>query len=151
MKLFLMWIAGVSMLVLLATGCTVIREVPMEQALPKEASPELQLCRSLLEAFLKDDARGFVRQLPEETQNSFDVKKFEDTRTYITKTLGQPISYQYLTTLEFVTLSPHIWKIRFERKDRQGETIRSEALFRIITGQTGPEKKDVSVIGFNFL
>ena len=104
-----------------------------------------------LEAFLKDDARGFVNHLPEDTRNEFDIKKFNDTRTYITKTLGTPVAYQYLTTLKFVTLSPHIWKIEFERKDRKGEIIRSEALFRIITGQTGPEKKDVSVIGFNFL
>lgn len=149
MKLFLSGIACALMLVL--AGCTVIRELPAAQALPEKASPEMELCRKLLEAFLKDDAGGFVSQLPADTRNSFDVKKFDDTRTYITKTLGQPISYQYLTTLEFVTLSPHIWKIRFERKDRKGETIRSEALFRIITGQTGQDKKDVSVIGFNFL
>ena len=135
--------------VLALTGCTVIREVPMEQALPKTATPELKLCRSLLEAFLKDDASGFVNQLPEDTREQFDVRKFTSTRSYITSTMGQPISFQYLTTLEFVTLSPHIWKIRFERQDRKGRTIRSEALFRIITGDVGGGKP--AVIGFNFL
>lgn len=151
MKRIVSWMLLPVVLLMLVSGCTVIREVPMEQALPEAATPELQLCRVLLEAFLKDDARGFVNHLPEDTRNEFDVKKFNDTRTYITKTLGTPVAYQYLTTLKFVTLSPHIWKIEFERKDRKGEIIRSEALFRIITGQTGPEKKDVSVIGFNFL
>ncbi len=151
MKRFMSWTAVLALVMVLAGGCTVIQEVPMEQALPEQATPELKLCRTLLEAFLKDDARSFVQNLPEDTRNSFDVKKFDDTRKYITTTLGQPVAFQYLTTLQFVTLSPHIWKIQFERKDRKGETIRSEALFRIITGQVGPEKKDVSVIGFNFL
>lgn len=131
------------------TGCTVIREVPMEQALPDNAAPEMQLCRSLLEAFLKDDAAGFVAKLPEDTRDQFDRQKFDSTRKYITSTMGQPVSYQYLTTLEFAILSPHIWKIRFERKDRQGKVIHSEALFRIITGDVGNGK--VAVIGFNFL
>lgn len=151
MKQFMLCAAAAVCAMFLAAGCTVIREVPMEQALPEAATPELQLCRMMLEAFLKNDAKSFVNHLPEETRNGFDMKKFEDTRKYITTTLGQPVAFQYLTTLEFVTLSPHIWKIRFERKDRKGEIIHSEALFRIITGQTGPEKKDVSVIGFNFL
>ena len=131
------------------TGCTVIQEVPMEQALPKDATPEMKLCRSLLEAFLKNDADGFVKQLPEDTRDQFDVRKFTSTRDYITSTMGQPIAYQYLTTLEFVTLSPHIWKIRFERQDRKGKTLHSEALFRIITGDVGNGK--AAVIGFNFL
>ena len=152
MKRFMVWTAVAALAMLLTGGCcTLIREVPMEQALPAEASPELKLCRTLLEAFLKDDADSFVKSLPEDTRNNFDVKKFNDTRKYITTTLGQPVEFQYLTTLKFVTLSPHIWKILFERKNRKGEVIQSEALFRIITGQTGPEKKDVSVIGFNFL
>ena len=151
MKRIVSWMLLGGLLLMFVSGCTVIREVPMEQALPEQAAPELQLCRVLLEAFLKNDARAFVDHLPADTRNDFDVKKFDDTREYITKTLGTPVTYQYVTTLKFVTLSPHIWKIGFERKDRKGEIIRSEALFRIITGQTGPEKKDVSVIGFNFL
>lgn len=150
MKRFMVF-AAVMALGVLFSGCTVINEVSMAQALPEQATPEMKLCRTLLEAFLKDDAAGFVQSLPEDARSNFDVKKFNDTRKYITTTLGQPVAFQYLTTLEFVTLSPHIWKIQFERKDRKGEVIRSEALFRIITGQTGPEKKDVSVIGFNFL
>ena len=150
MKRFMVF-AAVMALGVLFSGCTVINEVPMAQALPEQATPEMKLCRTLLEAFLKNDAGSFVQSLPEDTRSNFDVKKFNDTRKYITTTLGQPVAFQYLTTLEFVTLSPHIWKILFERTDRKGEVIRSEALFRIITGQTGPEKKDVSVIGFNFL
>lgn len=148
MKYFLSVIA-VTAAVLALTGCTVIREMPMEQALPKDATPEMKLCRSLLEAFLKNDAAGFVELLPEDTREKFDMRKFTATRDYITSTMGQPISFQYLTTLEFVTLSPHIWKIRFERKDKKGNIIRSEALFRIITGDVGQGK--VAVIGFNFL
>ena len=148
MKHFLSVIA-VMAAVLSLTGCTVIREMPMEQALPKDATPEMKLCRSLLEAFLKNDASGFVSQLPEDTREKFDMRKFTSTRDYIVSTMGQPISYRYLTTLEFVTLSPHIWKIRFERKDKKGNIIYSEALFRIITGDIGQGK--AAVIGFNFL
>jgi len=149
MKHFLSSLATAAVLLTSAAGCTVIREVPAEQALPKNATPEMKLCRSLLEAFLKNDASGFVARLPEDTREQFDVRKFTSTRDYITSTMGQPVSFQYLTTLEFVTLSPHIWKIRFERQDKKGNTIRSEALFRIITGDVGQGK--AAVIGFNFL
>ena len=148
MKHFLRLIAMAAVTAGLA-GCTVIREMPMEQALPKDATPEMKLCRSLLEAFLKNDAAGFVAQLPEDTREKFDMRKFTSTRDYIVSTMGEPISYRYLTTLEFVTLSPHIWKIRFERKDKKGNIIHSEALFRIITGDVGQGK--AAVIGFNFL
>ena len=149
MKHFLRLIAVSSVLLTLAAGCTVIREVPMEQALPKDASPEMKLCRELLEAFLKNDAAKFVSLLPEDTREQFDMRKFTATREYIVSSMGQPISYRYLTTLEFVTLSPHIWKIRFERKDKKGKIIHREALFRIITGDVGQGK--AAVIGFNFL
>ena len=130
-------------------GCSSIQELPAEQALPEKATPEMKLCRQLLHEFLNNHPQDFVQLLPEDMRDRFDEKKFAETRLYITETLGEPVSFQYLTTLEFVTLAPHIWKIRFRRQDKRGNTLHSEALFRIITGRTA--QNEVAVIGFNFL
>ncbi len=142
--LFLLAIAAA-----LLAGCTTILEQPPERALPKNAGKELTLCRELLMAFLKNNPSEFVELLPEEQRARFDEKKFNSTRGYIVETLGQPISFQYLTSLEFVAVTPHIWKIRFERIDKDKKIIHSEALFRIITGKTSD--KEIAILGFNFL
>ena len=50
-------------------------------------------------AVLKNDAKGFVSRLPEDYQKKFDVAEFTRNRDAIAKTLGQPVSFRYLTTL----------------------------------------------------
>jgi len=131
-------------------GCTVIRELPREEAAKQPSGIEYELSKRLLEAFLKNDGKDFIACLPEETQKNLDLKGFATFRKSIIESLGEPISYQYVTALELTVFTPHIWKIRFRRTDRRTqEEFTSEALFRVITGKT---KKDEAVItGFQFI
>ena len=63
--------------------------------------------------------------------------------------MGEPISFQYVTSLELTTFTPYIWKIRFERTDpRNGKKFTSEILFRIVTGKLNGKPV---LIGFQFL
>ncbi len=128
--------------VILLTGCTVIRELPPETLSDKTQSAAIQseeyeICRKLLTAFLKDDAETFVAMLPDEVQKKFGVKEFATTRKQVVNSLGQPVSFAYVTKLELAPLTPHIWKVRFVRTGirKKDETFRSEALFRVITGK----------------
>lgn len=136
--------------VLLLTGaCTTIRELPKQELQQELTTPEQKHCRELLICFLKNDAKGFIARLSEESQKTFTKEEFEASRKAITETMGEPVSFRYLTTLEFTALHPHIWTVCFERKGRNGKTNRSEALFRITTGRDSAG--NVLVLGFNFL
>ena len=91
----------------------------------------------------------FAKIKVDKLQEKFGIKEFKQTREELIKTLGEPVSFRYLTKLEFVSVEPHIWKVRFERESRKGEKIHSETLFRIITGRT--DDGTILIIGFNFL
>ena len=131
------------------SACTVIRELPPEERAGMPQNEESELCRALLTAFLDNDAETFLARLPEETRRNFTKQHFQTTRGSVVESMGEPISFQYVTDLELTAFTPHIWKIRFQRTDaRTQEVFTSEALFRIITGRV--DGKPV-VIAFQFL
>ena len=132
----------------LLNACTVIREAPVPDAARAETeSEEYRLSRDLLICFIKNDASGFIRKLAPENAKLFHEDQFRKTRKETVETLGEPVSFRYLTRLEFVSLKPFVWAVRFRRKDMTGrEEFYSEALFRVLTGRTGEGK--VLVLGF---
>ncbi len=134
----------------LLAGCaTPIRELPREERKAEPKSEEFAFSRKLVIAFMRNDAKGFLQYLPEEVRDKFDEKKFSASRKSIIESLGEPISFQYVTTLELTAFTPFIWKIRFQRTDpRNGKKFTSEALFRIITGKLNDKP---ILIGFQFL
>ena len=136
--------------VLFLCGCTTVSELPAEKVSQECSTPELQLCRELLIAFVKDDANAFVSRLTPENQKSFKKEEFDAARQNMLKTVGEPVSFRYLTSLEFVTLQPHIWVVRFKRTDlTKKKEFFSEALFRVVTGRD--KNGNIYVLGFKFL
>ena len=134
------------------TACTTIRELPSDPAdleLSSEAAEERDYSRKLLEAFLKNDASGFIALRSPERKEEFGKDKFELSRKVITETLGEPVSFSYVTALEHVAITPYIWKVRFVLKNKENKEYYSEALFRVLAGHD--TKGDVIVVGFNFL
>lgn len=131
------------------TGCTIIREVPSEVRKEQPQGAEFDLCRTLIKAFMKDDAATFVKYIPEEARRTFGVRQFETTRKSVIESMGEPISFQYVTALELTeNITPHIWKIRFKRVNRKGEEFTSELLFKIVVGKL---KDEPVMISFQFL
>ena len=132
----------------LLNACTVIRETPVpDTARAETESEEYRLSRDLLICFIRNDASGFIRKLSPENAKLFNEEKFRQTRKETVASLGEPVSFRYLTTLEFVSLKPFVWAVRFRRTDRTGkEEFFSEALFRVLTGRTKDGK--VLVLGF---
>lgn len=155
------------------TACTTIKELPAvdpEAELDAEAAEERECSRKLLEAFMKDDASAFIALLRPELQEEFrkDKTAFSRFRKIILEERGEPVSFCYVTSLESVVLTPHIWKVRFRHKNKQDQEFYREALFRVIVGRLGAEESanpnapktetDPSagddallVFGFNFL
>ena len=134
------------------SACTTINELPPDPAdaeLSVEAQEERDYSRKLLEAFLKNDSSKFISLLSPEMKEEFGKDKFELSRKVITETLGEPVSFSYVTALEHVAITPYIWKVRFVLKNKEGKEFYSEALFRVLAGHD--TKGDVIVVGFNFL
>jgi len=129
-----------------AAGCAAVNS----------AGPEAEAVRpspatngeALLKAFRGNDAAAFLAALPAELRGQFGQKEFEGARRSIGESLGEPVAYEYLTTLEHPLLTVSLWKVRFERKDSEGETVRQEAVFRVISAV---ENGGFRVVSFNFL
>ncbi|MCI5779209.1 MAG: hypothetical protein MR051_05270 [Lentisphaeria bacterium] len=133
----------------LLTGCTVIRELPADERRNEPQGAEYELCRTLLKAFIRNDAREFLAHVPPEAREQFNEKSFAATRNSVLESMGEPISFQYVTALELTTFTPHIWKIRFKRVDlKTDKEFTSELLFRILVGKL--DGKPV-LISFQFL
>lgn len=134
----------------LTTGCTVIREYqPREEKLTVKKQ-EFELAKKLLQAFIKNDAETFVSLLPEEMRTKFDVKSFNNLRKNVIASVGEPIEYSYVTSLELSALNPQIWKVRFRRYNvNRTKEYTSEVLFKVITGMIND--KEAVVTGFHFL
>jgi len=133
-----------------STGCTVIREVdPPREEWNTASGPEYELGRSLLEAIVKNNRRKFVSLLPEEMRERFTVENFDALRKGLVESVGEPISFRYVTALELHVFTPRIWRVRCLRRDRAGKEFTSEVLFRVITAMA--DAKTPVVTGFQFL
>ena len=103
MRLFATCFTSLLLLAVLP-ACTVIREAPVPDNLRAETeSEEYRLCSDLLICFIKNDASGFVKKLAPENAKIFTEETFRKTRKETVASLGEPVSFRYLTTLEFVS------------------------------------------------
>ena len=135
--------------VVMAAGCVIVKEyAPKTEKLTVSAA-EYDLARKLLQAFVKNDAKGFVSLLPEETRAKFTAEEFAKTRKSLVESVGEPVEYGYLTTLELTALHPQIWRVRFKRWNvNRTKEYTSEILFKVITGTIN--NKEAVITGFNF-
>ena len=148
-KFFLAMFAG-AILLTFGNGCVIIKEYAPEANAVKINPAEQELARQLLQAFIKNDAKTFVSLLPEETRKNFTVDNFKQTRKSVIESIGDPISYTYMTTLELSALHPQIWKVRFKRYNvNRTKEFTSEVLFKVITGMS--DRKTAVITGFHFL
>ncbi len=148
-RFFLAMFAG-AVLLAVGNGCVIIKEYAPEANAVKINPVEQELARKLLQAFIKDDAKTFVSLLPEETRKNFTTDNFKQTRKSVIESVGEPISYTYMTTLELSSLHPQIWKVRFKRYNvNRTKEFTSEVLFKVITGMS--DRKTAVITGFHFL
>ena len=135
-------------------GCASVRELPPEERKGEPKTLEYKISREVIVAFMNDDAKSFCKNFSPENSQRFDVTKFQNARREVVLSLGEPVSFSFLTELEFVTFKLYVWKVRFKRLGKDRETGKekefySEALFRVISGRTARNK--AMIMGFNFL
>lgn len=135
---------------LMLSGCVVVKEYAPQKEVASVSKQEYQLARKLIHAFVKNDAKGFVALLPEETRSKFTEESFASTRKAVLESIGEPVAFSYVTTLELVGLHPQVWKVRFRRENvNRSKEFYSEVLFKVVTGMA--DKKEAVITGFQFL
>ncbi len=102
----------------------------------------------LTAAFVRNDEKAFLAELPAELQKEFPADKFHAAGNSLAKSLGKPVSFRYLTRIEHPLVNVEVWLIRFERTGEDGKLIHQEALFRVISGILDEKP---GIISFNFL
>ena len=134
----------------LLNGCVVVKEYAPQKETVNVSRQEYELARKLLQAFIKNDAAAFIALLPEETRSKFTEENFASTRKSVVESVGEPVSYSYITTLKLSTLHPQIWKVGFRRSNiNRSKEFESEVLFKVVTGMA--DKKEAVITGFHFL
>ena len=129
------------------SGCAALSGVKEEKPRTHQAVAS-KIGAELLVSFLKDDAAAFIRLLPGDAAQNFTDKDFKKTRESMTKELGTPVSYAFVTNLENPIANISVWRIRFERKSADNtKVITQEVLFKALSTKKEPEM----LVGFNFL
>ena len=116
-------------------------------AVPEDAS--YAKSREFIDAFFRNDGQAFVSMLTEEFQEKFTLDHYNNTRRELISSLGEPVSFSYITTLEMPVFTPHIWKVSFRKQNiATGEEITCEALLRVITAELDGE---IIITAFQFI
>ena len=102
----------------------------------------------LLDALARNDSTAFVAILPKELRAQFSREEFDNLHDSLGQTLGNPVGFEFMTSLEHPLVNISIWKVRFERRGQQDVTIRQDTLFRVISKDVNGHSE---IISFNFL
>ena len=143
--------AAVVLGALLSAGCTCVRELPTKEATREEQqTPEYELAKEMLLAFIRNDASGFVRRMTPKNTELLNPERFKKFRREMVESRGEPVSFRYLTTLEMpVPFKPQLWVVRMKKVNSQtGKEFHQEILFRVVTARADGK---LHVISVNFL
>ena len=142
--------AAAASAMLLLAGCTIVRELPSEDAGAKGDTPEYELAKEMLYAFLRNDAHGFIRRLSPKNTELLNPERFKKFRSEMIESRGEPVSFRYLATLEMpVPFKPQIWAVRMKKTNPQnGKEFYQEILFRVVVARADGK---LHVISVNFL
>ena len=135
----------------LLAGCTCVRELPPKEVTREEQqTPEYELAKEMLLAFIRNDANGFVRRMSPKNTERLNPERFKKFRAEMVESRGEPVSFRYLTTLEMpVPFKPQIWVVRMKKTNPQtGKEFYQEILFRVVTARADGK---LHVISVNFL
>lgn len=116
------------------------------RALPS-GSPELKkIGDRILYAVQHSDYKEFEKYVNSD-ENKISEEDFHSSGKNIRDQFGRITGYEYLTDLQLPLMHNMIWKVHFERKGKNQETVRQDLLFRLILG-TIDGKTHVISMGF---
>ncbi len=109
--------------------------------------PEVVLGNEILTAIQNNNFEKFTAFLNGGLGDKMSKKDFETSRGNIESAFGKITGFTFLVSLETPEVDNTIWKVSFERKGKDGKTIRQDLLFRLISAVSG-DKRIVLSLGF---
>ena len=149
-------LASLFALAALLSSCSTVRKGNAgmgEKGAGKRVEEPVQVGEELVRALLENNAKAFLRQLPESMEQNFGKKDFEKTRESMIKELGTPVSYTFLRNMAHPVATISLWVIRFERvvpdeKAKRGKKkLVMDVLFRAVYGKLDGKE---TLLSFNF-
>lgn len=123
------------LLLLLLSGCSVLdsgQDVNRRDL--RVGDPRLkEIGEKILVSLQRGDYQEFAKYVNEK-ENRISEEEFRISEKNIREQFGKITGFEYLTDLELPLVHNMIWKVRFERKGKNQETVKQELLFRLILG-----------------
>ena len=98
----------------------------------------------ILQALQNSNYREFAEYVNEK-ENRISEDEFRISEKNIRAQFGRITGFEYLTDLELPLMHNMIWKVQFERKGKNQETVRQELLFRLILGSINGKPHVISM------
>lgn len=80
-----------------------------------------------------------------EKEHKITEEEFNVSEKNIREQFGRITGFEYLTDLELPLMHNMIWKVQFERKGKNQETVKQELLFRLILGSINGKPHVISM------
>ena len=136
-------------LLLLPACCTIPEKGAQDvnkREFPKGDERLIQLGGNILRAMQKADYKSFAKYVNEK-DNKISEDEFRTSEKNIREQFGRITGFEYLTDLEMPLMHNLIWKVQFERKGKNQETVKQDLLFRLVLG-TIDGKPHIISMGF---
>lgn len=116
---------------------------------PAAASSKYQkISAEILSAFQNEDYSQLEKLLPESLAKDFSENVFKQSCRQLQQSLGKMTQFTFVTELEAPIFKTLVYKAQFERKSRDGKTIKQEALFKAMFSE---QNRKTLVLSFGFL
>lgn len=136
------------LLLILFSGCCVLpneNEPDVNKREIAKDDPRLKLTgEKILQALQNKNYSEFAK-FANEKENKITEEDFRTSEKNIREQFGKITGFEYLTDLELPLMHNMIWKVRFERKGKNQETVRQELLFRLILGSINGKPHVISM------
>ena len=136
------------LLLILLSGCCVIpdgKEPDVNKREIAKDDPRLKQTGEKILQALQNKNYGEFAKYVNEKENKISEEEFLVSEKNIREQFGKITGFEYLTDLELPLMHNMIWKVQFERKGKNQETVRQELLFRLILGSINGKPHVISM------
>ena len=109
-------------------------EKPVRRNTGHDCSREIRIGDAVLKAMKNNRYRELTLLLREGPLSGMSEQDFRTSERNMRERFGRIRSAEFLTELRTPLVRNLVWKVRFERENREGGTLEQDMLFRLVTG-----------------
>ena len=122
-------------------ACVVVEKDDFEDVDTDDATlvESVKLGNNILASFRDEDYAKLRKNIPGPLQTKMTEKDFKASCTNWRDTLGKIKDYDYILELDTPAVRNLIWRVEFERDTTDGNEVKQDMLFRLVTGNVDDE------------